>query len=273
MTTDLVNRREIEKAGTTASAALFRQLFGATRPNTDEVTAKAAFARKSDANETGAEAQKLKALLEQQEVEKDGLSRCMGATVALLKYAHKMIERAEETIQAQEGRIAQLEDLATTDDLTGLKNRRGFFESFMRELDKCDRGLSQGGLLVMIDLDNFKSVNDTCGHLAGDACLRLVARTLESEIRVMDVAARLGGDEFVLLLSNTSKECAAGRAQSLAWQLNHLSLAWYGEEIPVRASLGLRAYGAGDRADKIFNAADIALFASKQKRKEEAERL
>ncbi len=257
MTTDLVKYRQLEKADTMAGVALFRQLFGGKDHQDFDHTLET----NSDNEE---EVQKLKDLLDKQTMEQDGQSRCMSATVALLKYAHKMIERAEETIQAQEGRISGLEALAMTDDLTGLKNRRGFFDSFLRELDRCERGLSEGGLLILIDLDNFKMVNDTYGHMAGDACLRLVARTLDHEIRMMDVAARLGGDEFVLLLSNTSKERAAGRAQDLAWQLNHLSLAWYGEELPVRASLGLRSYGAGDKVEDIFNSADVALYASKR---------
>lgn len=264
MTTDLVKYRELDKARAAAGVMLFRQIFGATQP--------ARHVRGFEAPaDNSAEVQKLMALLDQQALEKDGINRCMSATVALLKYAHKMIERAEETIRAQEGRILQLEGLATTDELTGLKNRRGFYETFMSELDKCERGHSKGGLLILIDLDNFKTINDTYGHAAGDCCLRLVARTLANEIRVMDAAARLGGDEFVLLLSNTSKECAAGRAQDLAWQLGNLSVAWYGEVIPVRASLGLRPYAAGDRPEQIFSAADIALYASKRNRKRKEE--
>jgi len=256
MTTDLVKYRQLERARTAAGVGLFRQLFGVTES-----------AGKREAGFDAAsnpEVQKLLRLMEQQSLENDGLNRCMSATVALLKYAHETIERAEGTIRAQEGRIALLEDLATTDDLTGLKNRRGFYEVFMSELDKCERGHSKGGLLILIDLDNFKAINDAYGHMAGDSCLRLVARTLSNEIRAMDAAARLGGDEFVLLLSNTSKECAAGRAQDLAWQLGNLSVAWYGEVIPVRASLGLRPYRAGDKAEQIFSAADIALYASKR---------
>lgn len=192
--------------------------------------------------------------------------RIMNATFALLKQARLMLDEAEAKIQAQDERISYLEDLATSDELTGLKNRRGFLEVFMQELDRCKRGLSCGGLLVLIDLDNFKSVNDTFGHLAGDACLRLVGRTLDNEIRQMDIAARLGGDEFVLLLSNTTKAQAARRAQELAWRLNNLSVAWYGEEIPVQASLGLRDYGAKDTISKIFNDADMRLYANKQRK-------
>lgn len=204
--------------------------------------------------------------------EDEALQRTLSNTIALLKQAYLMIELAEEKILLQNKRIAQLERVATTDELTGLANRRGFYDAFVRELDRCDRGLSNGGLLILIDLDNFKSANDTYGHLAGDACLRLIGRTLFNEVRAMDVAARLGGDEFVLLLSNTTKCEAAKRAQELAARLNNLAVAWYGEEIPVRASLGLRSFAAGDKAHKIFNEADLELYENKHQRTQQGVR-
>ncbi|HEY8189328.1 MAG TPA: GGDEF domain-containing protein [Micavibrio sp.] len=148
-----------------------------------------------------------------------------------------------------------------------MKNRRGFHELFQREIDNCSRGLSKGGLLIMIDLDNFKSVNDTFGHPAGDSALKLVARTLIGEIRKTDVAARLGGDEFILLLVNTARENAAAKAQSIASHLNNLSLAWYGDVIPLQASVGIKNFGAGDTADTILQAADSTMYERKSAKK------
>lgn len=200
-------------------------------------------------------------------LEMDGWSRKMSATLAYLKHTQDMLNTAETKIARQQERITLLENLATTDDLTGIKNRRGFYEAFLRELDCADRGISKGGLLVMIDLDNFKSINDAYGHLAGDAVLKLVAKTLGAEIRRMDVAARLGGDEFVLLLGNTTTDDATPRAQKMAWQLNNLSLAWNGHIIPVHASTGLKAFTGGDRAETILNSADGTLYAMKAERK------
>lgn len=210
-------------------------------------------------------------VLERHEREKEGWDRSMSATLALLKQAHNMIEAAEDKIFTQEQRIRQLEKVATTDELTEMLNRRGFYDAFSGELDRCQRGLIKGGLLVLIDLDNFKMINDTYGHLAGDAVLRLVGRTLKAEIRAMDCAARLGGDEFVLLLSHTTKRDAASRAQNIGWKLNNLSLAWNGAEIAVRASLGLKDFSAGDKADMIFNAADQGLYQQKEARRSSKE--
>ncbi len=265
MTTDLVKYREDWKASTPSAGLLFRHVFGKARTSGDtKGFHENRFQQEDQQDDQQDEVQRLAQRLDLYDLEKEGWQRSMSATVALLKYAQKMIDEAEQKLARQNNRIAQLETLATTDELTGLVNRRGFFESFIRELDKCERCISSGGLLVLIDLDNFKAINDTHGHMAGDSCLRLVARTLEAEIRTMDVAARLGGDEFVLLLSNTTKCEAAERAQDIAWQLNNLALAWYGDEIPVRASLGLKAYGKGDSAEKIFNAADMRMYASKR---------
>lgn len=193
-----------------------------------------------------------------------GWQRCMNATVGLLHKAHSMLEQAEKTISEQDKRIQALEELSSCDELTGLKNRRGFFDAFVGEIDRCERGISKGGLLLIIDLDNFDTINTEFGHTAGDACLRLVARSLQNEIRAMDVAARLQADEFVLLLSNTSREEATPRAQNINWQINHLSLGWYGDQIPLQASVGIKSFKRGDVAEDIFNAADMDLYACKR---------
>jgi diguanylate cyclase (GGDEF)-like protein len=263
MTTDRIKEQEISKAAEARGngkhfgrANGSRKFFSAAKPSTS-------FGKKE---EKSVKAENLLTLLKEKEREQAGQERFLSATMSLLQQANEMIERAEEKLSAQENRIVQLENLTTTDELTNLQNRRGFYQTFTRELDRCVRGQSQGGLLVLIDLDNFKHINDTYGHLAGDAALRLVARTLNDTIRLMDVAARLGGDEFVLLLSNTTKKDAASRGQDLARQLNNLSLAWYGQEIPVRASVGFRSYKAGDKAEKVFNEADIELYTNKRQR-------
>lgn len=204
--------------------------------------------------------------LQRHETEKENWWRTTSAALALLKSASHMVERAKETISEQDARIKVLEDLATTDELTGLMNRRGFFQAFIRELDRAARDVTnnRGGLLMLIDLDNFKAINDTYGHPAGDAALKLVGRTLAHDIRTMDVAGRLGGDEFVLLFADAARVGALERAQKLVWRLNHLSLIWYGAEIPIRASLGLREYKGGDAADKVFSDADVSMYANKQ---------
>ena len=193
--------------------------------------------------------------------ERENWWQTTNALMSLLNQANTKLEQAEK-------RLAELEELATKDDLTGLHNRRGFIEAFERELDRAARGQSEGGLVILIDLDNFKAINDTHGHAAGDAALKVFANALNNEIRNMDVASRLGGDEFALLFANADKKKTAARAQALAARLNNVSLIWNGIEIPVRASLGMKVYKAGDSIKRIFADADARMYDLKRKTKE-----
>lgn len=187
--------------------------------------------------------------------------------VELLKTAYRAIARSEKTIAEQKKRILELESHLTVDELTGLTNRRGFFEAFNREIDRVSRNKGECGLLIMIDLDNFKTINDTYGHQAGDECLKRVGAFLMNEVRAMDVAARLGGDEFILMFPRASKEKAMKRAQQLALRLNSLKAEWKGTEIPIYACVGMRDFRAGDRLEDIVEDADAALYEKKRQRK------
>lgn len=97
---------------------------------------------------------------------------------------------------------------ANTDPLTGLYNRRAFLVAFDREINLQKRGTASDASLVLMDLDDFKLINDTFGHDIGDDVLRGVSITLKSSIRSTDVVARIGGEEFILLLPNTSVDSA-----------------------------------------------------------------
>jgi diguanylate cyclase (GGDEF)-like protein len=183
------------------------------------------------------------------------------STTALLKQAQKIIGDSEKRIQ-------ELERLSMTDELTGIMNRRGFLKNFTRELDRVNRDQSEGGLLVMIDLDNFKAINDSYGHEAGDMALKVVASTLANDIRLMDIVARMGGDEFVISFANTNRKAALERAQFLIKKLNNLAFVWHGEEVQIRASLGLREYKKGCKAHKIFSDADKNMYENKKQIKQ-----
>ncbi len=200
---------------------------------------------------------------EKENTSKDGLWRLLSTTMAILNHAHLELEAAHCEVQDLQARILELEAQNTTDLLTGLKNRRGFEEAFAAEIDRVNRGQSKGGILVMIDLDNFKAINDEHGHAAGDAALKLVSEALLGEIRAMDTAARLGGDEFVLLLSNARKEDILSRIQTMATRLNRLSLVWYGSDIAVRGSIGIKDFKKGEVPADIVQAADAAMYADK----------
>lgn len=197
----------------------------------------------------------------------DNLWRLTKAALAAVRSLQHDLTDAQAELIRRQNRINDLEHLATTDELTKLTNRRGFLDAFEREMDRTNRGQTVGGLLIMIDMDNFKAINDTYGHSAGDEALKLVAMTLQAHIRRMDVAARMGGDEFVILFSNADRIGAVDRAQKLARKLNSLTLKFDGNRIPVRASLGIQSYQKGDSIEGIFNKADMRMYKAKEERK------
>lgn len=193
------------------------------------------------------------------------VERVLGATVTMLNQTQAELEASRIQIEQLKFQLAELEMVATTDLLTGLKNRRGFEDNFERELDRTRRGKSIGGVLVVIDLDSFKAINDTYGHQAGDECLKLVAQILAQEIRVMDTASRLGGDEFVLLMTDSTPELLLTRVQNIAWKLNHLNLTWGDKNIAIHASVGMKPYMKGDTAEAIFAEADKSMYIDKKR--------
>jgi diguanylate cyclase (GGDEF)-like protein len=151
----------------------------------------------------------------------------------------------------------ELERLATTDELTGLANRRHFLPQLERELASAARYRSSLSLLLL-DLDNFKAINDTYGHSAGDRALRLVARSLEDCLRAPDLVARLGGDEFAVLLPQTGRAAAGALAERLTDAVSRLSL-----PCPLTLSIGLASL-KGDDATDLLEEADRVLYREKR---------
>ncbi|GAY18884.1 GGDEF domain-containing protein [Mycobacterium sp. shizuoka-1] len=138
----------------------------------------------------------------------------------------------------------QLEQLARTDPLTSLLNRRSFTARLGTELDRVQRG--HGGFsLLLLDLNNFKFINDRFGHVAGDRVLETVARILTDETRSHDVAARLGGDEFCVALIDTDAAGAAETARRIAERVSAI-VDDTGRTLGVSVSVGVAAAEAGD---------------------------
>lgn len=185
----------------------------------------------------------------------------------LLDEALAKLAAAEERLAEQQERIDYLESLAQTDELTGLPNRRGFNDQFRRAMAAARRQGGVGGVMVMIDLDGFKAINDTHGHLAGDAYLRHVARFLAARVRDHDVVARLGGDEFAILLTNVDEATGAQRAHELALAANEDVMVWEGARLPIRFSIGAQPYRAEDDEDDVLRHADHRMYAQKSARR------
>jgi len=151
----------------------------------------------------------------------------------------------------------ELERLATTDELTGVANRRQFLLQLERELASAIRYRSPLSLLLL-DLDNFKAINDTFGHSAGDEVLQLVARSLGDCLRAPDLVARLGGDEFAVLLPQTGRAAAGALAARLTDGVSCLS-----HPCPLSVSVGLSSLKGAEATD-LLEDADRLLYAAKR---------
>jgi len=149
--------------------------------------------------------------------------------------------------------------------LTGAYNRRGFEQEFQRVLAAANR-YGETGVLIYVDLDGFKPINDTYGHAAGDQVLCEVVHTLHDNVRPHDLVARLGGDEFAVLLTRTDWENGLERAEALKHILNTKYVNWNDKHIAVRASLGFQRFGPDDCHKKLLIKADTAMYQSKRVR-------
>jgi diguanylate cyclase (GGDEF)-like protein len=187
--------------------------------------------------------------LSRSSLENEGLRRSISATIALLRRAQTLIEKAETRISAQDERIRTLEDLNVIDELTGLYNRRGFTMAFKREIARTQRGIDDGGLLIVVEMDNLQRVAEDYSADVGDSCIKLVSRIIASETRAMDISARVNPGEFILMFSATPTDKALERAQKLAGRLNNLSLIRRGREIQINTSIGLKDYGPESRPE------------------------
>jgi diguanylate cyclase len=125
-----------------------------------------------------------------------------------MRQAHQEVQDAEQRIRELEQQLQQMSELAREDQLTGSLNRRGLDEIFERESTRADRRTAPL-CLALLDLDNFKRLNDTYGHGTGDNALQHLVRVVKQTLRPMDVIARLGGEEFVILLPDTTVQAAA----------------------------------------------------------------
>lgn len=156
----------------------------------------------------------------------------------------------------------QLEWSATHDALTGLANRKLFSQRLARVVEAMPR--SMPAVVVMIDLDHFKPINDRAGHAAGDAMLKAVAAAITSRVRATDLVVRLGGDEFALLLERCPQDTALRIAENVRQAIGAIALSWEGHSLGVGASLGVASL-TPDLAsvDEWLATADAACYAAK----------
>lgn len=175
-------------------------------------------------------------------------------------YAVLQIQDVTESLKL----TTQLERQATSDELTGLLNRRAFQTALERASEPAPNAKSSSYLIFM-DLDQFKVVNDTSGHTAGDELLRAVSKILVDSVRVNDVVARLGGDEFGLILWECPTEVAARIAESIRAAIEALRFTWGTETYRIGVSIGgLSIEPSLGNVSELQQLADAACYAAKE---------
>src|SRR6266700_3096575 len=178
----------------------------------------------------------------------------------VIKTAVSAIEKAYDFETAVSDK-QRLEKLALTDALTGCMNRRALAEALAQELDRARR-YNLALTILLADIDRFKSINDTRGHIAGDSVLRQVGELLRREVRSVDIVARYGGEEFVVVMPETAPHGAAIFAERVRMRVANRDFADPGSDpIQLTVSIGLASF-PDDRvhsADSFVSLADQAL--------------
>lgn len=157
----------------------------------------------------------------------------------------------------------RLENMVTTDSLTGLCNRRGLDLHLSQGLEEARRK-RQALAIIAIDIDHFKRLNDAQGHLAGDQILRELATLIRANLRQADVACRWGGEEFLVLLKDVSELAAASVADKIRRAVSDTEFTYSGKPSKISISCGVAEYaGIGESADQFIGRADAALYYAK----------
>jgi diguanylate cyclase (GGDEF)-like protein len=175
------------------------------------------------------------------------------------------VERLKSELRFARAKITELEARLDIDPLLDILNRRGFERELKRSLAYVKR-YGADAVLIYIDLDGFKGVNDRAGHSAGDELLKAVAGALNDKVRASDVVARLGGDEFAVLLWNVNETHAFAKARDLEDGIAAVTIIRSGVPLSVTASAGVAALSPLDGPMEAIDAADRAMYLRKRER-------
>lgn len=173
------------------------------------------------------------------------------------------VDKLRQELRQSQQRIAYLEQLADTDSLTPIANRRAFVRELSRMMSFAERYQTPSSV-IYFDVNGLKAVNDTLGHAAGDAVLAEVADVLKKNVRDSDFVGRLGGDEFGVILAHADERAATEKASSLAQLIAERPLAYQGRQLAMSVSWGVHAFFGGGDADGALDAADRAMYARKR---------
>jgi diguanylate cyclase (GGDEF)-like protein len=183
--------------------------------------------------------------------------------IADLRRRARDLERALDYLQRTKEELSTIEARSLTDDLTGIYNRRCFEEQIRRT---AERSVEEGQVLalLLVDIDRFKQVNDTLGHMVGDLALRRLAQILRGAVRWTDFPCRIGGDEFAVLWTDLDAGSAARRARALAPALAAFEIPDSPVNLRLTASLGGATMRPGEGWQGLFERADRGLYVAKK---------
>ncbi|MEO7579336.1 MAG: GGDEF domain-containing protein, partial [Massilia sp.] len=177
--------------------------------------------------------------------------------------ARQEVQEAEQKINALEAKLRHMSELVREDQLTGSLNRRGLDDVFERETARSDRR-GTPLCIAMLDLDDFKRLNDTYGHQAGDGALKHLVKIVKETLRSMDVIARFGGEEFLILLPETTVEAAAMTMTRLQRELTKHFFLHDNEKVLITFSAGVALRQPNEEQGALVKRADQAMYQAKQ---------
>ena len=180
----------------------------------------------------------------------------------------------QKKIKELEKEVARLKELAYKDELTALYNRHGFKEESTKFIDEVKGYLEnpsrrEGFLikslsLAIFDIDNFKKINDTYGHQAGDAILKLVGKIIKERLRGIDIVARWGGEEIIVGLVGSDEDHAYEVIEDIRKKIEEAAVDWEGKTIKFTVSGGVASFAQAKDFESLFKKSDEALYKAKQ---------
>lgn len=196
---------------------------------------------------------------------KDSLLRPIHSMLDETSKLQSHISNSANEITQLKNELEKVKQVANTDELTGIPNRRGFNE-FAKKLAEEAQKSDELFALIMLDVDFFKTINDEYGHLVGDSVLRYLARQLDSETKGKDFIARIGGEEFIVLLPQTGYDNALKVANALRQKVEDsiLKVKNYHNPLKLTISAGVAIYNKGEEIPQLISRADKALYQAKK---------
>jgi len=207
--------------------------------------------------------QSLAGVVQEMVAETRAVHAVVDGTRERLSEEHARAGELERRVVELEGELRRLSDEVSTDALTQVSNRRGLLQAFEAERARAQR---DGAALAvgLIDIDNFKKLNDSLGHAAGDEALKALAARTQQSLRPVDHVARFGGEEFVVLLPGAGVDEGQQLLTRLQRQLSASLFMHDGREVFVTFSAGVTAFRDGEALDTALERADRALYEAKR---------